>query len=120
MLRWLVMFYCAIAFRVSSSDSWVESIFSTKSNLAGTGNGCSGLLLLPHTGKTQYTDKAYAWEVATVGVCFHVLFSSFAMPVFWLSTNQRLDWFAAFGFERLEFVRFPLFDGFGFFCVAFS
>ena len=34
------------------------------------------------TGSKQYMDEAYAWEVATVRVCFHVLFSSFAMPVF--------------------------------------
>ena len=49
--------------------------------------------------------QAYAWEVATVGVCFHVLFSSSV---------------CAFGFERLDFLSSFFFDGFGFFCVAFS
>ena len=33
-------------------------------------------------GGNRYTDEAYAWEVATVRVCFPVLFSCFAMRVF--------------------------------------
>ena len=52
-------------------------------------------------------------------VCFHVLFSFFAMPVFWFSTNQRLDEFAVFGFERLDFVSSGFFDGFAFFVLHF-
>ena len=83
-LLWFVMFYCEVDFSVFRALICVfNQCYSMRSNLTGTGSGCFGLLLMQQeTGRKQYTDEAYAWEVATVGVCFHVLFSSFAMPVF--------------------------------------
>ena len=53
-------------------------------------------------------------------VCFHVLFSSFAMAVFWFSTNQRLDWSAAMALSVLTFVSVPILRRLWVFCVAFS
>ena len=53
---------------------------------------------MPQTGSKQYTDEAYAWEVATVGVCFDVLFLSLALPVFVFhqsTTRLSPQWFLA-------------------------
>ena len=66
----------------------------------------------------RYTDEAYAWEVATMRVCLHVLFSSFAMPVVVFRPTQRLDEFAVVGFERLGLVSFAFVDAFALFCVC--
>ena len=64
-------------------------------------------------------DEAYAWEVATVRVCLHVLFSSFALPVlvFHQSTTRLVFGFVS---KRIDFVVSAFFDGFAFFPVAFS
>ena len=40
----LSCFIVRVFFRVSSSDIRVQSLYSMKSNLTGTGNGCFGLL----------------------------------------------------------------------------
>ena len=64
-------------------------------------------------------DEAYALEVATVRVCFHVLFHALQC-LFLFFTNQRLDEFAVcVGFERYAFYSFSCFDGFGLFVLHF-
>ena len=88
------------------------------SNGTGTGNGNFALFAMQQTETEQYTDEAYAWEVATVRVCFRVCFHPLQC-LFLFSTIQRLDEFAVLGFERLDFVSFPCIDGFACFVLHF-